>query len=168
MNDDLSMRTTDGQAREDVLLHVLDRLRDAQPSVPLPVDSTKIGPFLRDLRKRLGVKQADLVTAGVGTQGTISALENGHKMPLFPTVIAYLGALGCVLGVVRADGEPIPDQPPVKPRAPRKPDTRDRRGRVRPSRARSRTLTRTMDYGVTSTGRCLQCFHVHDGDRGCR
>lgn len=71
--------------------------------IRLPQEPHKIGPALRDLRKLLGMTQDDLVNAGVGNQGVISALENGHTMPLLPTVIAYLKALGYELA-----GVPLP------------------------------------------------------------
>jgi transcriptional regulator with XRE-family HTH domain len=67
--------------------------------IQLPSEPRLIGPALRNLRLMVGMTQRDLVDAGVSTQGVISALENGHVMPMMPLVLAYLGALDCNLGV---------------------------------------------------------------------
>ncbi|MET0416575.1 MAG: helix-turn-helix domain-containing protein [Actinoplanes sp.] len=66
--------------------------------IELPKEPRLIGPALANLRKMLGVTQDELVARGVGNQGVISALENGHTMPLMVTVMAYLSALGYKLG----------------------------------------------------------------------
>jgi DNA-binding XRE family transcriptional regulator len=71
--------------------------------IRLPTETKDIGRALRDLRVMMGVQQQALIDAGVGTQSTISALENGHKVPLLHTVIAYLAVLDCQLGAVFAD-----------------------------------------------------------------
>jgi len=58
-----------------------------------PDEPRLIGPALKNLRQMLGVTQMELVAAGVGNQGVISALENGHVSPMLVTVMAYLRAL---------------------------------------------------------------------------
>jgi predicted transcriptional regulator len=62
--------------------------------IRFPKDPRQLGPALAEYRRMLGVTQDDLVNAGVGNQGVISALENGHTIPQVPTVMAYLDALG--------------------------------------------------------------------------
>lgn len=71
--------------------------------VRLPSEARLIGPALRDLRVMLGIKQQDLIDAGVGSQGAISGLENGRVAPLMATVLKYLAALDCQLGAVFAE-----------------------------------------------------------------
>lgn len=127
--------------------------------IAIPAEPHLIGPFLRDLRKRMGKYQGDLVDAGVGNPGTLWGLEAGHKMPQFTTVTAYLAALGFSLAATRDDGTVIPDVPPkmpryrqtkgVKPRGPQKPRPRRTPERDRPSNR------------PNSTGRCLNCFNIH-------
>lgn len=68
--------------------------------IVLPTEPRLIGPALRNLRHLHGVTQLDLIKAGVAKQNVLSALENGHTMPLFPTVVAYLAALGYTLAAV--------------------------------------------------------------------
>ena len=58
---------------------------------------------MRDLRVMLGIKQKDLVSAGVGQQNALSDLENGRAVPLIGTVLKYLAALDCQLGAVFAE-----------------------------------------------------------------
>jgi transcriptional regulator with XRE-family HTH domain len=118
-------------------------------TITLPANPREIGPNLRALRLRLGFTQESLVKAGVGSQSTLSALENGIKMPLFHTVIDYLTAIGCVLAVTREDGEAFPSPSP--------------RRRVVAEPAPAEPEPAPLIHGKTSTGRCLGCFTVHEG-----
>lgn len=136
----------------------------------LPNDIKLIGPSLKELRIRLGVKQQDLVDAGVGSQSTVSALENGQKMPLFGTVLAYLGFLGCALDITRLNGEDIPEprgfkryqaEPRQKVYVPRPYKYRPRKSRAKPKPPPD-PAARKRSPGFTSTGRCLGCFETHD------
>jgi transcriptional regulator with XRE-family HTH domain len=135
----------------------------------LPTEVKDIGPSLKELRIRLGVKQQDIVDAGVGTQSTISALENGHKMPLFSTVLDYLAFLGCALDVTRTNGEDIPEArgtkrntPREKVYAPRPYKYRARKSRAKPPPPRDPR----QSPGITGTGRCLGCFTNHTEEQG--
>ena len=71
----------------------------------IPREPRLVGPALKNLRHLLGVTQMELVAKGVGNQGVISALENGHTMPLLPTVNAYLNGLGYELAAVPIEEE---------------------------------------------------------------
>jgi transcriptional regulator with XRE-family HTH domain len=126
-------------------------------SITLPSKPREVGPALRKLRVRLGINQARLVAAGVGSPGSISALENAHKMPMLSTVLAYLDVLGCRLEIQRVDGSEIPEgwdrtRVVANAREPRQP------------RPESRPIgVPTCDSGQrTTTGRCLACFTIHD------
>lgn len=134
----------------------------------LPADPAEVGPALKQLRIRLGVKQQAIVDAGVGSQSTISCLENGHKSPLMVTVLGYLAVLECALDVSPLNGEEIPEARGTKAGTPR--------GKVyvpRPAKRLKRVYRKPKvalpdgpnsgrpSPGTTATGRCLGCFTVH-------
>lgn len=137
----------------------------------LPSNPKDIGPFLRMVRVRLGITQESLVAAGVGRQSTISYFENGHTEPQLFTVVAYLTAIGCVLDVSQASGEPFPDllATPTgtlrskvyvpRPRASSYP-------RRKPTTPKRSTAPRI--YPKNQYGRCLGCFTTHpEGQEQC-
>lgn len=55
---------------------------------------TPLGPQLRALRQKAGLRQIDLVTAGVGGQSTISEIENDTRPTTTDVLERYITKCG--------------------------------------------------------------------------